>query len=55
MEVEKIQERVLEIQNQIKESSPEQQTEMLSELISLASNLEQLLFNFKDQIKDGNT
>jgi len=31
MEVEKIQERVLEIQNQIKESSPEQQTEMLSE------------------------
>ena len=38
MEPSKIHERVLEIQKNISTLSPEQQTEMLSELLELASN-----------------
>ena len=41
MDPNKIHERVLEIQKTIPTLSPDQQTEMLSELIELASKLEQ--------------
>ena len=47
MEPSKIHERVLEIQKNISTLSPEQQTEMLSELIELASKLEQSLSEIK--------
>ena len=47
MEPSKIHERVLEIQKQIQNVTPEQQTEMLSELLDLASKLEQSLSEIK--------
>ena len=47
MEPNKIHERVLEIQKNISTLSPDQQTEMLSELIELASKLEQSLSEIK--------
>jgi len=47
MEPNKIHERVLEIQKNIPTLSPEQQTEMLSELLDLASKLEQSLSEIK--------
>lgn len=47
MEPKKIHERVLEIQKQIQNVTPEQQTEMLSELLDLASKLEQSLSEIK--------
>ena len=47
MEPSKIHERVLEIQKNISTLSPEQQTEMLSELLDLASKLEQSLSEIK--------
>jgi len=47
MEPNKIHERVLEIQKNISTQSPDQQTEMLSELLELASKLEQSLSEIK--------
>ena len=47
MDPNKIHERVLEIQKNISTLSPEQQTEMLSELLELASKLEQSLSEIK--------
>ena len=47
MDPNKIHERVLEIQKNISTLSPDQQTEMLSELIELASKLEQSLSEIK--------
>jgi hypothetical protein len=47
MEPNKIHERVLEIQKNISTLSPDQQTEMLSELLDLASKLEQSLAEIK--------
>ena len=47
MEPNKMHERVLEIQKGIITASPEQQTEMLSELLELASKLEQSLSEIK--------
>jgi hypothetical protein len=47
MEPNKIYERVLEIQKNISTLSPEQQTEMLGELLDLASKLEQSLSEIK--------
>ena len=47
MEPNKIHERVLEIQKNISNLSPEQQTEMLGELLDLASKLEQSLSEIK--------
>jgi len=47
MEPNKIHERVLEIQKNISTQSPDQQTEMLSELLDLASKLEQSLSEIK--------
>ena len=47
MEPNKIQERVLEIQSQIQNLSPEQQTAMISELLELASKIEQSLSEIK--------
>ena len=47
MEPNKIHERVLEIQKNISNLSPEQQTEMLGELLDLASKLEQSLLEIK--------
>ncbi len=47
MEPNKIHERVLEIQKQIQNVTPEQQTEMLGELLDLASKLEQSLSEIK--------
>jgi hypothetical protein len=47
MEPNKIHERVLEIQNQIENVPPEKQTEMLNELLNLASQIEQSLSEIK--------
>ena len=47
MEPNKIHERVLEIQKNISTLSSEQQTEMLGELLDLASKLEQSLSEIK--------
>ena len=47
MDPNKIHERVLEIQKNISTLSPDQQTEMLSELLDLASKLEQSLSEIK--------
>jgi hypothetical protein len=47
MEPNKIHERVLEIQKQIQNVSPEQQTDMLNELLNLASQIEQSLSEIK--------
>jgi hypothetical protein len=47
MEPNKIHERVLEIQNQIENVSPEQQTVMINELLDLASQIEQSLSEIK--------
>jgi hypothetical protein len=47
MEPNKIHERVLEIQKQIQNVSPEQQTDMLNELLDLASQIEQSLSEIK--------
>jgi hypothetical protein len=54
METDKIHKRVLEIQDQIQTSSPEQQSKMLNELIDMVSQIEQSLSNVKidlDNIK----
>ena len=47
MEEKKIHERVLEIQKNISTASPEQQTEMLNELLELASKVEQSISEIK--------
>ena len=52
METDKIHERVIEIQNNIQTASPEQQTEMLNELINMVSKIEQSLSNIKIDIDD---
>jgi hypothetical protein len=43
METDKIHERVIEIQNNIQTSSPEQQAAMMSELINMVSKIESTL------------
>ena len=43
----KIHERVLEIQSQIQNITPEQQAAMIAELLELASNIEQSLSEIK--------
>ena len=52
MEPNKIHERVLEIQNQIENVPPEQQTVMLNELLDLASQIEQSLMDIKIKIDE---
>ena len=52
MEPNKIHERVLEIQNQIQNVSPEQQTSMLNELLNLASQIEQSLSELKIELDE---
>ena len=52
METDKIHERVIEIQNNIQTASPEQQTEMMNELINMVSKIEQSLSNIKIDIDD---
>jgi len=50
MENDKIYQRVLDIQNNIQNSNPEQQTLMLSELLEIASQIEQSLAEIKIDI-----
>jgi hypothetical protein len=50
MENDKIYQRVLDIQNNIQNSNPEQQTLMLSELLEIASQIEQSLAELKIDI-----
>jgi hypothetical protein len=52
MEPNKIHERVLEIQSQIQNVSPEQQTAMLNELLNLASQIEQSLSELKIELDE---
>ena len=52
MEADKIHERVIEIQNNIQTSSPEQQTAMMTELINMVSQIEQSLAEIKIDIDD---
>ena len=47
METDKIHNRILEIQNNIQTSSPEQQTAMMNELINMVSQIEQSLAEVK--------
>jgi hypothetical protein len=47
METSKIHQRVLDIQEQIEKSTPEQQNIMVSELLELASQIEQSLAEIK--------
>ena len=47
MEPNKMHERVLEIQRNIAVATPEQQTEMLGELLEIASKVEQSLSEIK--------
>ena len=50
METSKIHQRVLDIQEQIEKSTPEQQNIMVSELLELASKIEQSLAEIKFDI-----
>jgi hypothetical protein len=52
MEPNKIHERVLEIQKNMPEASPEQQTAMLGELFELVSKVEQSLSEIKIETED---
>ena len=52
METDKIHERVIEIQNNIQTSSPDQQTAMMTELINMVSQIEQSLAEIKIDIDD---
>jgi len=47
MDPNKMHERVLEIQKNIETSNPEEQTKMLSELLDIASRIEQSLADIK--------
>ena len=47
MEPNKMHDRVLEIQKNIETATPEQQTKMLSELLEIASKIEQSLSELK--------
>lgn len=52
MDPNKMHERVLEIQKNITVASPEQQTAMLSELLDIASKVEQSLSDIKIDIDE---
>jgi hypothetical protein len=52
METDKIHERIVEIQNNIQTSSPEQQMAMMNELINMVSKIEQSLSDIKIDIDD---
>lgn len=52
MEIDKMHERVLDIQKTIENSTPEQQTKMLNELLELASKIEQSLSTIKIDINE---
>ena len=52
MDPDKIHERVLEIQKNITVATPEQQTAMLSELLDIASKVEQSLSDIKIDIDE---
>jgi hypothetical protein len=52
MDPNKMHERVLEIQKNISVATPEQQTAMLSELLEIASKVEQSLSDIKIDIDD---
>jgi len=47
METDKIHERVLEIQKNLETAPPEKQTEMIGELLSMVSQIEQSLSEIK--------
>ena len=55
MENDKIHQRVLDIQNNIQNVNPEQQTVMLNELLELASQIEQSLAEMKINIDETET
>ena len=50
MDPNKMHERVLEIQKNIEGASPDQQTKMMSELLSMVSQIEQSLADIKIDI-----
>ena len=52
METDKIYERVLEIQKNIENSSPQEQATMLSELFNVVSQIEQSLAEIKLDINE---
>jgi hypothetical protein len=52
METDKIYERVLEIQKNIEVAPPEKQTEMIGELLSMVSQIEQSLSDIKIEVED---
>jgi hypothetical protein len=52
MNPDKMHERILEIQSQIENAPPEKQTEMLNELLDLASQIEQSLMDIKVKIDE---
>jgi hypothetical protein len=53
-DLDKIYERVLEMQKHIETASPEEQANMISELLEVASQIEQSLSSVQDNLKELN-
>jgi hypothetical protein len=53
-DLDKIYERVLEMQKNIETASPEEQVKMMNELLDVASQIEQSLSNVQDDLKELN-
>ena len=53
-DLDKMYERILEMQKNIETASPEEQANMMSELLEVASQIEQSLSNVQDDLKELN-
>jgi hypothetical protein len=53
-DLDKVYERVLEMQKNIETASPEEQVKMMNELLDVASQIEQSLSNVQDDLKELN-
>jgi uncharacterized coiled-coil protein SlyX len=53
-DLDKVYERVLEMQKNIETASPEEQVKMINELLDVASQIEQSLSNVQDDLKELN-
>jgi hypothetical protein len=53
-DLDKVYERVLEMQKNIETASPEEQVKMMNELLEVAAQIEQSLSNVQDDLKELN-
>ena len=53
-DLDKVYERVLEMQKNIETASPEEQIKMMNELLDVASQIEQSLYSVQDDLKELN-